>query len=87
MRPKRLFTTALALAAAGYAARIGILTAFEWRRENKMRAMSDEGPLSKEIPWLMSRTLLEEREFVRELGNFVVKFPKEMARYLKAESM
>jgi hypothetical protein len=52
-----------------------------------MRAMSDEGPLSKEIPWLMSRTMLEEREFVRELAKLVVKFPVEMARYLKSESM
>lgn len=87
MRPKKMFTTAVALAVAAYVARMGILTAFEWQRENKMRAMSDEGPLSKEFPWLFSRTLLEEREFVRELVRFAVKFPVEMARYLKSESM
>lgn len=87
MRAKKIFTTALAVAIAGYVARMGILTAFEWQRENKMRAMSDEGPLSKELPWLMSRTLLEEREFVRELALLFVKFPVELARYLKSESL
>lgn len=87
MRPRKIVTTALALAIAGYMVRMGILTAFEWRREDKMRAMSDEGPLSREIPKLLAQTLIEERVFVRELAMLVMKFPLEMARYLRAESM
>ena len=87
MKKRNILTTGAALAAAAFAARLAILTAMEWRRENKMREMSDEGPLGPEVPGLLLESLVAERAFVVELGKFLIKFPIEMARYFKAESM
>ncbi len=87
MRKRSIITTALALTAAAYAARFAAKMLTELARYQRMRDMSDEGPMAQEFPKLAGETLVEERAAAREWGSFMVKFPVELARYLRMESL
>lgn len=87
MKRRNLFTTLLMVAAAVYTARKVAKIAAEWIRTDAIRAMSDEGPLMAEMPQLAAEAVYAERDFVVELGKFATKFPIEIVRYVKAESM
>lgn len=87
MRKRNILTTALALAAAAYAARLAAKTLAEWSRYERIREMSDEGPLLQDAPKLAAEVLNGERDFFKELATFFVKSPYELMRYLKAEMM
>ena len=87
MKSKSLLKGAIALAIAAYAARLAVLIAADWQRMDRIRAMSDEGPLSQELPRLTSQTISEERETVKDFLQLAWNAPYELARYLRAESM
>ncbi|HET7814252.1 MAG TPA: hypothetical protein VFL13_07745 [Candidatus Baltobacteraceae bacterium] len=87
MRKRTLLTAALVLTAGAYAARMTAKMLGEWARYERIREMSDEGPLLEEMPKIAGETLLQERAFARELISFTFKFPVEIARYLRMESM
>ena len=75
------------LAAAAWVARKAAMSATEWQRGDRMRAMSDETPLSREIPRLLGLSLAAEGPFFSELAKFATKFPQEVARYIRAKRM
>jgi len=74
-------------AAAAWIARKVVISAAEWQREDRMRAMSNEGPLSRELPRMLGESLAAEGPFLGELAKFAMKFPAEVARYIRAEQM
>lgn len=84
---KRAIYVAAGLAVAFYAGRLVLLTAGDWQRINRVRAMSDEGPLSKDVPRLALQTIAEQSVTLNEWGKFFVNAPFEFARYVKAEAM
>jgi hypothetical protein len=84
---RKLLKTVVTLVVIVYAAKLAFETAGEWQREDRMRAMSDEGPLLNDLPEIARQVLVQEGAFVRELAMFSVKFPLEIARYLKIEPM
>ena len=87
MKAKSVIKSAVMLAAAAYLARLAVLLAADWVRYDRMRAMSDEGPFSKELPRLTAEALLEERFMVKDYADFFRSAPSELFRYLKTESM
>jgi hypothetical protein len=87
MKRRNIVTTTLMLIAAAYTARKVAKIAAEWARTDKIRAMSNEGPLLEEMPDLAAQMVFAERDFIAELGRFSVKFPIEIAKYLKATAM
>jgi len=87
MRKRNILTAALALTAAAYIARGTAKTLAEWARYEKIREMSDEGPLTQEFPELVAQTIRREGDFLRELATFALRFPYELYRYLRMESL
>jgi hypothetical protein len=83
---KNIWGAAAALGAL-YLAAAGLKASAEIRRYNHMRAISGEGPLSEELPGLAKDILIDEGHALKELGNFMLSAPKDLARYLKIESM
>jgi hypothetical protein len=84
---KRTALRAIAIFSAIFIAKKVIQSIPEWMREDRMREMSDEGPLIRVLPAALGQALYDEREFLRELVKLVVIFPVEIAKYLKSESM
>jgi hypothetical protein len=76
-----------ALALTAWVARKAVVSAAEWQRGDRMREMSNEGPLSRELPRILGESIAAEGPFVGELAKFAMKFPQEVARYIRAESM
>lgn len=87
MKLGKVVTGALALAALGYVARLVILSAADWQRYDKLRAMSDEGPFAAELPAVAAETARKQGATARELADFVTNAPYEFARYLRAQSL
>jgi hypothetical protein len=83
---RKLVKTVVTLVVIGYATKLAIEIAGDWQREDRMRAMSNEEPLINDLPQILAQALVREGAFVRELAAFSVKFPLEVARYLKIES-
>jgi hypothetical protein len=78
------------LAAAGlmlWAARFSMTMAKELRRYDHLRSLSNEGPVMEETPEMALQVLRSQRLTAREWMQFFQRFPKDVARYMKIESM
>jgi hypothetical protein len=84
---KRNVLTALAVLAALYAARMALKMAEDVRRYNHILSLSNEGTVQQEFPELMVQVMKSERQTVKEWMNFLMSAPKDLARYLKIESL
>jgi hypothetical protein len=78
---------AIAALGALYLLRMGFKMASELKRYNAILAMSNEGTVSEEMPEVMLQVMKQERQTLREWGNFMQSAPKDLMRYLKIESM
>ena len=86
MRKRNLWGAVAALAAL-YAIRMTIKMAEDLRRYNHILSMSNEGTVQEEFPELMRQVLTRERQTLKEWMNFMKSAPKDIARYMKIESM
>lgn len=84
---KRNIWGALAALAALYAVRMTLKMAQEVRRYNHILSMSNEGTVQQEFPELMLQVMKQERQTGKEWMNFMKSAPKDLARYMKIESM
>jgi hypothetical protein len=87
MKISKVFKVIAVMAAAGFVAHKAFISAQEWQREDRMREMSGEGPLAQDIPSILGQSIAAEGQFFSELAKFAMKFPAEVARYIRAESM
>lgn len=84
---KRNVLRLAAVIAALYAAKTAIRYSQEVRRYNHILSLSNEGTVSEELPELMLQVLRREKQTLKEWMRFMTSFPKDLARYLKIESM
>lgn len=84
---KRTVWGPLAAIAALYLVRLGFKLAGEWRRYDKILAMSNEGTVAQEFPELMVQMLTQQKQTLEEWKNFMRSAPKDLIRYLKIETM
>lgn len=78
------------MAAAGlilWGVRFSMTMAKELRRYDHLRSLSNEGPVMEETPEMTLQVLRQQRLTAREWMQFFQKFPKDVARYMKIESM
>lgn len=85
MRKKALW--GVAILAGLYALRFSLKTSEELRRYNHILSLSNEGPVSQEIPDLMAEVLKQQRQTLAEWMNFVQSAPRDLMRYLKIGTM
>lgn len=86
MRKRNLWGAVAALAAL-YAIRMTIKMVEDVRRYNHILSMSNEGTVQEEFPELMRQVVTRERQTLKEWMNFMKSAPKDIARYIKIESM
>lgn len=86
MRKRNLWGAVAALAAL-YAIRMTIKMVEDVRRYNHILSMSNEGTVQEEFPELMRQVMTRERQTLKEWMNFMKSAPKDIARYIKIESM
>ncbi len=85
---KRHVLGTLAGAAAAFAfARMGMKMSRDLKRYDHLRSLSNEGPVMQETPEMLAQVLTYERHFVKNIIAFVQAVPKDIARYMKIESM
>jgi hypothetical protein len=84
---KRRIWGAVAALAALYAIRMSIKMLEDLRRYNHILSLSNEGTVQEEFPELMVQVMKQERQTVREWMKFMTSWPKDLARYMKIESM
>lgn len=87
MKPRKLFSRALAIGLAIYAARVALLVADDWQRYDRIRRMSDQPPFGSEIPQLAADTMAAEGATVCEIASFIRSMPFEVMRYLRIQAM
>lgn len=87
MRKRTLVGTSAAALLGIYFMRLGMKLSGELRRYDRIRSMSNEGPTLEETPDLMMQTMVRERETLKDIVAFFKALPKDIARYLKIESM
>jgi hypothetical protein len=86
MRKRNLWGAVAALAAL-YAIRMTIKMVEDLRRYNHILSMSNEGTVQEELPELLRQVITRERQTLKEWMNFMKSAPKDIARYMKIESM
>lgn len=86
MRKRSLWGAVAALAAL-YAIRMTIKMVEDLRRYNHILSMSNEGTVREELPELLRQVMTRERQTLKEWKNFMKSAPKDIARYMKIESM
>ncbi len=85
---KRTVLGALAGAATAMMfARMSMKMTRDLRRYDHLRSLSNEGPVMQETPEMMMQVLTYERHFLKNLKSFFQALPKDIARYMKIESM
>lgn len=84
---KRNIWGALAALAALYAARMALKMAQDVRRYNHILSLSNEGTVQEEFPELMIQVMKREKQTLKEWMTFMKSAPKDLARYMKIESM
>ncbi|HZZ65613.1 MAG TPA: hypothetical protein VFE17_08955 [Candidatus Baltobacteraceae bacterium] len=84
---KRMVWGPVAAIAALYLMRFGFKLAGEWRRYDKMLAMSNEGTVAQEFPELMVQIVTQQKQTLKEWKSFLRTAPKDLMRYLKIETM
>lgn len=84
---KKTFWGGLAILAGLYALRFGLKTAEELRRYNHIRSLSDDGTVADEAPELVKKVVRGQGDTLKEWMNFLQSAPKDLARYLKIETM
>jgi hypothetical protein len=73
--------------ASVFAARAAWFAARDLRRYNRMREMSGQGPLSRELPAMAREVFANERASAPNFGALIASLPKDAARYLKMRAM
>jgi hypothetical protein len=86
MRKRNLWTVVGVLAAL-YTTRMALKLAGEYRRYNHILSMSNEGTVQEEFPELMVQVMKNEKQTLKEWKNLMMSAPKDIARYMKIESM
>ena len=86
MRKRNLWGAVAALAAL-YAIRMTMKMMEDLRRYNHILSMSNEGTVREEMPELMRQVMKSEKQTLKEWMNFMKSAPKDIARYMKIESM
>ncbi len=86
MRKRNLWGVLAALAVF-YAARMALKMAGDVRRYNHILSLSNEGTVQQELPELMLQVMKRERQTVKEWMNFIKSAPRDLARYMKIESL
>jgi hypothetical protein len=84
---KRNLWGALAALGALYAVKMAMKMTHDVRRYNHILSMSNEGTVAEEAPELMLQVMKHQRQTLKEWINFMKSAPKDLARYLKIESM
>lgn len=84
---KRYIFGVLALAAAAYVVRLSLKLREEYVRYNHILSLSDEGTAMEEAPELMLQLAKQQAQTIKEFKNFALHVPKDIARYIKIESM
>ncbi|MFN2449015.1 MAG: hypothetical protein ABR508_04370 [Candidatus Baltobacteraceae bacterium] len=84
---KKVVLRTLAVAGLVLIARFALKTAGELARYDRIRAMSNEGPVLEETPDMLLQIAVQERQTFKEWGAFFKSLPRDIARYVKIESM
>ena len=84
---KRYVFGVLALAAAAYLVRLSLKLRQDYLRYNHILSLSDEGNVMEEAPELMLQLSKQQAQIVEEFKKFALHVPKDIARYIKIESM
>lgn len=84
---KRYIFGILALGAAAYFVRLSLKLRQEYVRYNHILSLSDEGSVMEEAPELLMQFAKQEAQTIEEFKKFALRVPKDVARYLKIESM
>lgn len=87
MRKRTLAGTLVAAGIAIWATRFMLKMAEEVRRYDHIRSLSNEGPISEETPDIAMQVVREQQQTLKEWVQFLTRFPKDLARYVKIESM
>jgi hypothetical protein len=84
---KRTIWGAIAALGVLYAARMGMQMMHDLKRYNHILSLSNEGTVQDEMPELLLQVAKREKQTGKEWMTFFKSFPKDVARYLKIESM
>jgi len=84
---KRNLWGAVAALAALYAVKIAMKMAHDLRRYNHILSLSNEGTVFEETPELLLQVKKQQRQTFKEWKNLIKSVPKDVARYMKIESM
>lgn len=85
---KRYVAGAVAGAAVAlWTAKLAMKMAYDVRRYNHMRSLSDEGPIQEETPELLLQLMTAERHAAFALRDFFKALPHDIARDVKIFSM
>jgi|GEM_PF-4148585 len=84
---KRTIVKTLAVAGVLYLAKFALTMAGELRRYDHLRSLSNEGPVMQEAPEITMQVVRGQRLIVKEWIMFFKSLPKDVARYVKIESM
>ena len=87
MRKRTVAGTLVAAGFALWATRFLLTTAAELRRYDHIRSLSNEGPIGEETPEIAMQIMREQQQTLKEWVQFLMRFPKDAARYMKIESM
>lgn len=87
MRKRTVAGTIVTGAIAIWATRFMLKMAQEVRRYDHIRSLSNEGPIAEETPEIAMQIMREQQQTVKEWVQFLMRFPKDAARYMKIESM
>jgi hypothetical protein len=84
---KRTLWAPLAAIAVLASARMALKMAHDYRRYNHILSLSNEGTVQEEFPELMVQVMKREKQTLKEWLTLMKSFPKDLARYMKIESM
>jgi hypothetical protein len=87
MKKRTVAGTIVTAAIAIWATRFMLKIAEELRRYDHIRSLSNEGPVMEETPDIALQVMREQQQTVKEWMQFLMRFPKDAARYIKIESM
>lgn len=85
---KRHWAGTLAVAAVTYyLAKMGFKMARDLERYDRLRAMSNEGPVLEETPDMLMQVMVQERHMLKNWAEFFKAIPKDVARDAKIFTM
>lgn len=84
---KRNLWGALAAIAVLAGVRMALKMSHDYRRYNHILSLSNEGTVQEEFPELMVQVMKGEKQTLKEWLTLMQSLPKDVARYIKIESM